>query len=150
MLVRMFPCFLTESRIIYSEDIYKIFNEFGSIIHKKDIYITENAAVELTKISYEGKAWLGSKHNNFWGARKKVKERFIYQEKNGLFKITALLFACENLKTADMCKATIRELVNYGKSPIHVTDTQEEAIVLAEILFSKKGLAKLTKTKKLH
>ena len=106
----------------------------GDIVYKKELKLSKNGVHNLLSIAYKNEKWLGSRESNFSGINSKL---LACMPKLGTIKV--YLFQKDSLTSVLSAKEDIRKLFNIGKHSIHITDTKQEAIDLADVLFSKSG-----------
>ncbi len=106
-----------------------------NIVYRKDIALNYNGAHNFISQVYMGEPWLGSVKNNFQGAKGKLVECFKQQ---GPVRIVA--FQADSLDTVLKVKEDIRQLFNVGKHSIHITDTKEEAVNTARLVFNDNSI----------
>ena len=127
----------------YDSQVEKILEKYGFIYYKKDVDITFNGLVNLKKLSYgsfwDRESWIGTSENGFAGA--------VYHAKNSFGKnpLRAYVFVCEKLSDVLAAKSEIRALFNIGNFCVHINDTREEAIALAQTYFNKNSLYMINK-----
>ena len=122
----------------YDEQVEKILEKYGFIYYKKNVNITFNGLVNLKKLSYgsfwDRGDWIGNAENGFAGA--------VYHAKNSFGKnpLRVYVFVCEKLSNVLAAKSEIRALFNIGNFSVHINDTHEEAIALAQTYFNENSL----------
>lgn len=124
------------------KDDYKveeILNKYGFIFYKKDIYLKFNGYVNLKKLSYgfdiwDGDSWIGNVEDSFAGARDHAKRSM------GSNPLRVYVFVCDDLDKAIQAKAEIRAIYDIGNYSIHINDSREEAIQLAQTYFNENSL----------
>lgn len=119
----------------YDDQIEKLLSKYGVIYYKKNIEIGFNAYVHLKRISYgyfweKDSEWIGNKENYFSGAQQHARNSM------GKFPLRAYVFICDNFTNILKVKQEIRELVQQGNFSVHINDSHEEAICLAESYFN--------------
>lgn len=124
----------------YDNEIEGLLNKYGFIYYKKYVHLNLNAYVHLKRISYgyfweRDSQWIGNKENHFSGAQSHAINSI------GKFPLRAYVFICENISSILKVKQEIRELVKKGNYSVHINDTHEEAICLAETYFNKNTLS---------
>lgn len=130
------------------QEIECILRSYGKIIYKKEIFINhERGCVNFMRCLYEGEPFIGDFKNNFHGAR--LKAPCCYPTgKNGPTRI--FLFECDNFNNIRPCKQKIRNIFNIGHDSVHINDTYEETLRIAQAVFNKNSIhfinhAELTK-----
>ena len=127
----------------FDVDVESILEKYGFIYYKKNVDITFNGLVNLKKLSYgsfwERESWIGNAENGFAGA--------VYHANNSFGKnpLRVYVFVCEKLSDVLAAKAEIRALFNIGNFCVHINDTREEAIALAQTYFNKNSLYMINK-----
>jgi len=106
-----------------------------NIVYKKKIKLNHNGAHNLLSQIYYGEEWLGNIENNFKGVNGKLIECFKTFDS---FDVVA--FQANSLNEVLKIKENIREIFNVGKHSIHITDTKEEAIRTAQVVFNDNSL----------
>lgn len=128
----------------YNEQVEHILEKYGFIYYKKNVDITFNGLVNLKKLSYgscweNNCSWIGNIKNGFSGAVLHAKKSF------GRNPLRVYVFVCDNLQKVVAAKKEIRELFNIGNFCVHINDTREEAIELAETYFNENSLHMINK-----
>lgn len=120
-----------------------ILNKYGFIFYKKDIDLTFDGYVNLKKLSYgsfwDRESWIGTVENKFAGAQMHARESI------GKNPLRAFVFVCDDLEKVIQVKAEIRALYNIGNYSVHINDTRDEAIWLAETYFNSNSLFMLNR-----
>ena len=106
-----------------------------NIIYKKEITLTANGAHNLLSQIYYGEEWLGTVENDFSGSKGKLIECF-----KNFDPVKIVAFQAESLEEVLKIKENIRQTFNVGKHSIHITDTQEEAQRIAQIVFNENSI----------
>jgi len=109
----------------------KIERAIPNIVYRKEVRLNLNGAHNLLSQIYYGEDWLGTVKNNFAGAQVKVMECFKTFEP-----VRVVAFQSESLDEVFKIKEKIRDIFNVGKHSIHITDTKEEAIRVARVIFN--------------
>ena len=112
----------------------KLISENGSIIHKKEIFITPKEGKNLLRQVYLSQPWLSwtSENENF---KNKVRQCFPFTGK-----MTVILF--DDFKVSDLrsLKTRIRSFYKVGNHSIHITDSTEETLNAAKIIFNSNSV----------
>ena len=106
-----------------------------NIVYIKEFTLNSNGAHNLLSQIYYGEEWLGNVENNFAGAKGKLVECF-----TSFSPVKVVAFQAKSLDEVLKIKENIRELFNVGKHSVHITDTKEEAIRTAEVIFNDNGI----------
>jgi len=118
----------------YDQKIVQILQQYGFVYYKKSFHINQNGIINVKKINYGKEDWAGDIHNGFAGLRKHALMCCGYR------KMRVLIFVAEQLEDVISAKKKIREMLHMGNYPVHINDTREEAIKLANIYFNKNAL----------
>ncbi len=106
-----------------------------NIIYRNRVSLNYQGAHSLISQIYYGEGWLGDRRDNYPGARNKLVECF-----RTFGQLRVIVFQSESLDKTQSIKEDIRQLFNIGKHSIHITDSKEEAIRVARILFNKNSI----------
>ena len=134
--------------IKYSKNVYLAFlwpssnkhldstvKKFNNVLYSKELELSTNGAFNLLTELYKHMDWSGNKHNSYQGINPKLIECFPSFEK-----FTVLAFQADSLEDVRLIKEQVRNICKIGYSSIHITDTQEEAIRISQLLFNSNGL----------
>lgn len=130
----IFPCIQPNKKAI---DSY--FKTYGEIVYEKNIYLSKIGALNLIKTAYEDASWIGDIKNNFKGAHRNVGKRFRNMTDN-YYTVRVVLFECQSLNKVRECKAKIRNIYKIGPYPIHINDTHQETLTLAQTVFNENSI----------
>jgi hypothetical protein len=89
--------------------------------------------VNLMRHAYRDESWLGDYRNEFEGACNKA--RFCFREGYPL-----RVYLMESTASMIQMKEEIRELYSVEKHAVHINDTGDETVELAELLFNKNSI----------
>ena len=106
-----------------------------NIVYTKKIQLNFNGAHNLLSQIYYGEEWLGSVEENFPGSMGKMTECF---KTFDAFQIVA--FQSNDLNEVLKIKENIRSVFSVGKHSIHITDTKEEAVRMARVVFNENSV----------
>ncbi|MDT9187294.1 MAG: hypothetical protein P5681_05695 [Limnospira sp. PMC 894.15] len=126
----------------YDSEIKKIFQDWGEIVYEKSVALNHNGAINLIKTIYANEPWLGHWQNNFYGALLKASGCF---RKPGLVRV--FLIESPSLENLKIAKNQIREIFNIGNDSIHINDSHEETILLAQTLFNANSIQFLNQSR---
>lgn len=119
-------------------EVRSYFSKYGDIVYEKKFKLSKNGPFNLIKLLYEDDHWIGDWNTKFAGIRKKMSSCFPKNSEN--YSIHAFLVEMDNIKSMDECKEKIRSLYLLGKHSIHATDTHEQAILLAQSIYSANSI----------
>ncbi|BAS67692.1 hypothetical protein [Bathymodiolus septemdierum thioautotrophic gill symbiont] len=106
-----------------------------NIVYRKEIKLNPNGAHNLLSQIYYGEEWVGNVENDFKGVKAKLLECFKTFEP-----IRVVAFQAEDLNEVVKIKDKVRDIFNVGKHSIHITDTKEEAIRVARLVFNDNSI----------
>ncbi len=106
-----------------------------NIVYRKEMTLAPNGAHNLLSQIYYGEEWLGSVEDDFRGSKGKLVECFKTFEP-----VRIIAFQANSLDDVLKIKDKVREIFNVGKHSIHITDTKEEAIRVARVVFNDNSI----------
>ena len=115
------------------DELEDILLKYGDIVYRKHININLNGMTHLVRQAYHKESWVGNYSNDFEGARNKA--RWCFDESNFL-----RVFLLESNRDLIAMKDGIRDLFKLEKHAVHINDTKEETLELAELLFNKNSI----------
>lgn len=110
------------------EEVLKAFEEYGKVIYSKDISLNYNGIRNVMLQAYHNHDWVGSYKDHYKGINADL-----YYGKN---KTTVIVYEADSLEKVLKAKKNIRDILGIGNYGIHITDTHEEAVELANMLFN--------------
>lgn len=122
---------------------YDVLNKHGKVVYYKPVKLDRNGPLNLMAEFYENEAWAGGPHNNYAGYRDKANLCFTSEYPTFFF-----LVEFENLESSVRAKREIREVFKLGNHTIHINDTHEQTIRLANVVFNNNSLHHLVYAKK--
>ena len=128
----LYIAFLWPTAQGHDEDIETI---IPNIVYRKEIILNQNGAHNLLSQIYYGEEWLGSIENDFRGSQGKLVECFRNYDP-----IRVIAFQANSLDEVLNIKDKVRKIFNVGKHSIHITDTKEEAIRVARMVFNDNAI----------
>lgn len=121
--------------------VVEILEKYGFVYYEKKCWVTFNGLVNLKKICYgsswEKASWIGSVSDGFYGAKDHASHSM------GKNPMRVFIFVCPNINNVKKAKEEIRALYGIGNYSVHINDTHEEAICLAENYFNSNTLFQL-------
>lgn len=106
-----------------------------NIVYRKEMTLAPNGAHNLLSQIYYGEEWLGSVEDDFRGSKGKLIECF-----KNFDPVRIIAFQANSLDEVLKIKDKIRDIFNVGKHSIHITDTKEEAIRVARVVFNDNSI----------
>lgn len=120
----LFPCFRG-----HDNKIKHLFQDYGKILHKTIVNLNGNGPLNLLKIAYKEVTLYYN-----------LEKRFTIKQADGSYKLTVVVFEAKSIKDVKRCKRQIRKLLKKGHFSIHINDTHEETIELAQTLLIHENL----------
>ena len=134
--------------IKYSKNVYLAFlwpssnkhldsteKSFDKILYSKELELNTNGAFNLLTELYKHMDWSGNENNSYQGINQKLVECFPSFEK-----FTVIAFQANSINDVRTIKDEVRDICKIGYSSIHITDTQEEAIRISQLIFNSNGI----------
>lgn len=106
-----------------------ILKKYGDIVYFKEVYLNKTGAHNFTAIAYKRESWVGAQTSGYPGAINKANWCF---ENKGPLRV----FLFESTQNLIAMKDEIRDIFNVGKHSIHINDTHEETLEIAQTLFN--------------
>lgn len=113
----------------------KIEKAIPNIVYRQEMALTPNGAHNLLSQIYYGEEWLGSVEDDFKGSKGKLVECF-----KSFNPVRIIAFQAENLDEVLKIKDKVRDIFNVGKHSIHITDSKEEALRVARVVFNDNSI----------
>jgi len=113
-----------------------------NIVYRKDILLNPNGAHNLISQIYYGEKWIGNIKNNFRGSQGKLVECF-----RNFNPVRIVAFQANSLNKVMSIKDKIRKIFKVGKSSIHITDSHNDAIRVARVVFNNNSIHFLNNAK---
>ncbi|PKO52121.1 MAG: hypothetical protein CVU27_04630 [Betaproteobacteria bacterium HGW-Betaproteobacteria-20] len=120
----------------HDEKLETIFKNRCSIVTNINQNLTDLGKLNLVRFAYKTESWLGDAKDGYSGAKNKTAWCF---GKSGPVRF----FLLEGTPDWIELKNEVRTIFNVDKSSIHINDTHEETIALAELIFNKNGFRHL-------
>lgn len=120
--------------ISLDQKVEKLIKEYSNIYYKKNVKLNLNGLINIKKLCYKNTKWIGNHNNGFAGAQEHAENSF----SNNPMRVYVI--TSENLDKVIELKAKIRKIYNINNYSIHINDTHEEAIELAEVYFNDNTL----------
>ena len=117
------------------EEIEKRLKLFGDIVYEKEIPITYNGMFNYMHQIYGKDAWVGTIKNDFGGTYRKVEPCFSNESP-----LCLIVFEKKSEKSILDIKEDLRSFFHMGKHSLHINDTKEEAIEIANILCNENSI----------
>jgi hypothetical protein len=116
---------------------------FENVVYKKKLSLTNKGKLNLLFQCYHHMDWVGDENSNYRGLHQKLFECF---PANG--DVTMIIFQAEGgIEQVRAVKEKVRDINCLGYSSVHITDTREELLRLANLLCNNNGLHYLNNAK---
>ncbi|MEZ5528805.1 MAG: hypothetical protein R3E57_02500 [Porticoccaceae bacterium] len=115
------------------DEVERIFENYCQIVYRKEIDLSKNGQSNIVRLAYSKEAWLGTIGDGFIGAQNKADWCF---GRRG----PVILYVIEPYDDLVSMKEEVRALFNIGKHSIHVNDSYQETVELAQHLLNANGL----------
>ena len=106
-----------------------------NIIYNKSVSLTPNGAHNLISQVYNKESWLGTREENFKGAKGKLVECF-----KTFRPLRIYFFQSDSIEEVKAIKQSIRDLFKIGKHSIHISDTKKEALRISKNLLNNNSI----------
>ena len=121
---------------------FDVLNKHGNVFYYKAVKLNGNGPLNLMKEFYTDEEWAGGYHNNYAGYREKARLCFTSDHPTYFF-----LVEFDSLQASVNAKAEIRDVFQLGKHTIHINDTHEQTVRLANVVFNNNSIHHLIKAK---
>lgn len=113
----------------------QINNIIPNIVYRKNIKLNPNGAHNLLSQIYNEEKWLGNEKDNFKGSRGKLVETF-----KNFNPVRVLAFQADSLESVLNIKQKLRTIFKVGKHSVHITDTKNQAMRIARLIFNDNNI----------
>ena len=122
-----------------NKEVEEIFSQYGTIVYRRDVFLNWNGAVNFIKQIYKEDSWIGNFNNQFAGAQYKARCCFPQNDKTKNY-LRVFLFECSDLEKVKACKQKIRDLFGIQNHSVHINDTHEQTIEMAQTLLVQNSI----------
>lgn len=122
---------------------FDVLNKHGKVFYYKAVKLDENGPLNLMKEFYTDEEWAGGPHNNYAGYREKAALCFTTENPTYFF-----LVEFNDIASSVAAKTEIRNVFQLGKHTIHINDTHEQTVRLANVVFNDNSIHYLNKATK--
>lgn len=129
-IVTIFP-----SAISKHEEIIKAINKRGRVVYEKKIFIRNQGPLNLMRQMYDDQKWLGNLVNNFKGGQIKAMNCFVNKGPVRIF-----LIESKDLDRVNKIKNEIRDIFKIGNHSVHINDSHDYTVKLAQIFFNENSI----------
>ena len=116
-------------------EIKVLIEKYGEFGIYKEVFLSEEGAFNYLHQIYSQDDWVGNIDNNFSGVYRKLVPCF--QNKTPL---RIFVFESDSKDRVFELKERIREIFQVGKHSVHITDTQEESVLMGKLLFNSNSV----------
>ncbi len=118
-----------------NDELIATLSKYGKIVYQKHIFLQKYGPLHLIRQIYRTEPWVGDWSNNFQGAQHKANMCF---RKAGA--VRTFLIESDSTEYMKKCKEEVRDLYGISNDSVHINDTHEETILLAQILFNENSV----------
>lgn len=115
------------------DELRSIINRYSEVIYERSLHLTQSGSVQLILQTYGSETWIGTKKNDFAGARNKA--AWCFNGNNSL-----RFFVIESCSDTIALKNDIRKLFKIGKHSVHIGDTHAEMYNIAGHLMNANSI----------
>jgi len=112
--------------------VENVLDEYGVIVYDQKIPLFNFGPVNAIAQMYKGEHWLGGRDKGWPGALEHAKNKFTSNNP-----LLVYLFECPDILLVKEVKAKIRALFSVGNNSVHINDSHEETVRLAEQFFNE-------------
>lgn len=113
------------------EEAEELLKRLGAIVYSQDVYLTHEGMRNFMVQIYGTQSWVGSIEDKFEGVNAKVE--LCYNPKNP---VRTYLIEVKDTDKVVPIKAKIRDIFGIDNHSIHISDTNQETIDMAEMLYN--------------
>jgi FkbM family methyltransferase len=119
----------------HDEEILGLLQERGTVFYRKAVTVSREGRANLVRLLYRNEAWLGDGTRPTPGLLHHVNNRFI-----DYAPVKFIFFTAGNDGDNRGAKARIRALFDLGNDSIHINDTHDQTIAVAESVLNANSL----------
>lgn len=116
------------------KELEELVSSTTNVIYKKAVRFNKNGLKQLTIHLYSNQEWIGSTKNNYSGAFGKYFE--CYDDADTVF----YFVEGGDLSSILEIKNKLRKIYEMGKHSLHITDTKDEALLVAELVLNDNSI----------
>lgn len=117
------------------KNVENAIEKYAEIVYAKEIHLSEQGMHNLIIQSYRDEHWIGTKENNFAGAKKNAQNKY----KAGAALQTYLIKPKKYEDTLEI-KKQIRGFFTFGNNAVHITDNHEQTLRLAQQIYNENSV----------
>lgn len=117
------------------EELESILLDYGHICNEKEIFFRKYGPQNLARQLYKGESWVGDAKDGYPGTISHAKNRFTANKP-----VRVYVFECDDLFKVKEVKSRIRSLFPLENNSIHINDSHEETVRLAEQFFNARSI----------
>lgn len=128
-------CLWPRADLGMADKVEEKLRSIGNIVYSQDIYLTYTGIRNLMVQTYGHQPWTGTIEDHFDGVYGKAKA--CYQDGQP---VRTYLFEASNLEDVIEIKKQIREIFCIENHSIHISDSWNEAVDMAELLYNRNSV----------
>lgn len=117
------------------EDVLDRIREAGTLLYRKTVFIEQGGRANLIRLLYRNEPWLGPASAVTTGLLQHVNNRFAGHEP-----VKFVFFVSTDDAATRAVKERIRSLFSLGNDSIHINDTFEQTLSVAECVLNRNSL----------
>ncbi|OGA55747.1 MAG: hypothetical protein A3G81_19490 [Betaproteobacteria bacterium RIFCSPLOWO2_12_FULL_65_14] len=117
------------------EEVLSILRGCGPCVAQKPVTVTRQGRANLIRRLYRGEPWLGSSVRPTPGLLYHVTSRFLEGEP-----VRFVFFVSRDGEATKQAKARIRALYGLGNDSVHINDTHQQTVSIAESVLNANGI----------
>jgi len=117
------------------DEVQNILKEYGQIAYEKQVVFLELGRHNLIRQLYRNESWLGADGDITPGLRHHVEQRFLNDRP-----VKFYFLVCRDISKIKEAKARVRALFDLQNDSIHINDTHEETLRIAEQILTLNSL----------
>jgi hypothetical protein len=117
------------------DEVEEVIRRHTSVVYRKDIELRNDGPHLLVKQMYRDEAWLGTWSTLFSGAKYKAEQCF-----RGEGPVRVFLVDVDTPHVLRLCKDELRGLFGIENHSVHINDTHEETVRLAQLYFNDNSI----------
>ena len=117
------------------EQVMNIIKKHGNVVYDKFVNLNKTGGRNLVRQLYFGEAWLGGRRDRFGGGKQKSDPCFCNDHPTRF-----ILVQANSVNNMVACKQEVRQLFRLGKHSVHINDTYEETVRIANLAFNDNSI----------
>lgn len=117
------------------DQVMNIVRKHGNVVYDKFVNLNKSGGRNLVRQLYLSEAWLGERKDKFGGGKQKSDPCFCNDHPTRF-----ILVQSNSINNMISCKQDLRNIFRIGKHSVHINDTYEEAMRIANIAFNDNSI----------